>query len=365
MSSPKHPKSPKSPEPRVPSSSLHAQCAKPPISLSPQDPQSPQPQAGPGRRHPGADGGAQPWPRKPPVPRALPVTRQRGEGGGAERGRVLPVGHQLHHLCLHGQLRGLHGRRQGCGRGAPRGWARRGVRLRVGAAGPGGGVPAGATSAGRRGGTSTGGWAGTGTPAHPRGDWDLPAQVAQPPQQGLAPSLSFPSQHRWFGGGGVGRGRELGDPPLPPLPGAAAGGLRGTSGLASGAGKRGAVRRVLGRGWRPGCRAGTPWQAAQSRLCASPALPAPLGNGTGPLSGAGWQPGHGPAAPHRPLPPPPPPPRCPCHPRVSVPEPHRDGRCHRPQGMQRGPSPGRMQRLHQPGAAGPHGERGLQPSLRS
>lgn len=88
---------------------------------------------------------------------------------------------------------------------APRGWAQCGVRLRVGAAGPGDGVPTGARSAG------------TGAPAHPRGDGDLPAQVAQPPQQGLAPSLSFPSQHWWLRGGGVGRGRELGDPPLPPL----------------------------------------------------------------------------------------------------------------------------------------------------
>lgn len=40
---------------------------------------------------------------------------------------MLPVGHQLHHLSLDGQLRTLHGRRW-----APRGVARRGVRLRVG-----------------------------------------------------------------------------------------------------------------------------------------------------------------------------------------------------------------------------------------
>lgn len=239
----------------------------------------------------------------------------------------------------------------------------------MGAAGPGGGVPAGATSAGRRGGTSTGGWAGTGTPAHPRGDWDLPAQVAQPPQQGLAPSLSFPSQHRWFGGGGVGRGRELGDPQLPPLPGAAAGGLRGTSGLASGAGKRGAVRRVLGRGWRPGCRAGTPWQAAQSRLCASPALPAPLGNGTGPLSGAGWQPGHGPAAPHRPLPPPPAPPAVPATQGFPCRSPTGTGGVTGPGGCSAVPAPGGCSGSISPGLQVPTGSGGCSrpcgPDLRS
>lgn len=51
-------------------------------------------------------------------------------------------------------------------------------------------------------------------------------------------------------------------------------------------------------------------------------------------------------------------PRCPHHPRVSMPEPHRDRRCHRPWRMQHGPSPRRMLLLHQPGAVGPQGAAG-------
>lgn len=42
---------------------------------------------------------------------------------------------------------------------------------------------------------------------------------------------------------------------------------------------------------------GPPWHGAQSCLCASPGPPRSAGNGTGWLSGAGWQPGQGPPPP--------------------------------------------------------------------
>lgn len=150
-----------------------------------------------------------------------------------------------------------------------------------------------------------------------RWGWDPRASPVsfQPP---AAPPLPAPMC-------GMGHGAQ--GPPCEALvlPGAAAGAQGHVRAGTGGAGKRKAVRRVLGRGWRPGCRAGTPWQAAQSRLCARPALPAPLGNGTGLLSGAGWQPGRGPTAPRCPLPPSVSPPPCdgsPPHPGVHMLEPH-------------------------------------------
>lgn len=83
--------------------------------------------------------------------------------------------------------------------------------------------------------------------------------------------------------------------------GAKAGGSGARQGWTNGAGKSAGPgdSSLAGEGGRAAER-GTPWHAAQSRLCASPFLPAPLGNGTGWLSGAGWQPGQGPATPHCP-----------------------------------------------------------------
>lgn len=151
--------------------------------------------------------------------------------------------------------------------------------------------------------------------------WDPRASPVsfQPP---AAPCLPAPA---------CGMGQRAQGPPCEALvlPGAAAGAQGHVRAGTDGAGKCKAVRRVLGRGWRPGCRAGTPWQAAQSRLCERPALPAPLGNSTGLLSGAGWQSGHGPTAPRCPLPPSASLPPCdgsPPHPRVHMPDPHHGDR---------------------------------------
>lgn len=114
---PKHPKCPMCP--KHPKKAEHPKC-----------PRAPSPKQGtgsPARCPAPAEEAA--------CPKPLPVTRQRWDIGRAERSRVLPVGHQLHHLSLDGQLWALHGRRR-----TPRGVARCGVRLRVGDADPGRGI---------------------------------------------------------------------------------------------------------------------------------------------------------------------------------------------------------------------------------
>lgn len=330
------------------------------------------------------------------VPGPLPVTCQRGDSGGGERGRMLPIGHQLHHLGLEGHVRGVHGGEvAGLAAGSPQALQEGGNR------GPALGRSTGGAGMGSRksrihlgclsrvqhrcwwhhrdGHPGMTGMPGRASPwldfsllfvqhttphgAHPSSDsptrvlrWDCPLALPAIPQptprgrsaplpaarrqpspgasvrdacppplpcpQVSAPRLSFPSW-RWVPTGERGRlGGQLGTgwgaqgPPshrcyvkpaaLPRAKGSPA--SRRPEDGAAGVPRQGAqghVRagqteqeRARGRETAPwqgkaaglpsaGCL-GTPHKAASVR---APALPAPLGNGTGWLSGAGWQPG--------------------------------------------------------------------------
>lgn len=159
-------------------------------------------------------------PATPVVPGHLPVTCQRGDGRGGEHSRVLPIGHQLHHLGLEGHVCGIHGgEAAGLSAGSP-GLCKKGTGVSAlgrSAGGAGLGTHKSAstgdagvglsTSAGGTVGTGTGGWQGClcrhgcgwTSPFCPLSTQQSSPQLQQPhegPQVGLSPRPpSHPTSH--------------------------------------------------------------------------------------------------------------------------------------------------------------------------